>query len=238
MGKQVRIDRLAGTALRKNGRAEGTWVTIVGVARDVGPSVSKLQPRRKNDVYRPLPSAFPAAMHFLIRAKADPRPLIRPVRDMIQRLDSRVTLVEPRIYRDFLGPFLIVYRDVVNVVVCIGIFGLVLASIGVYGTVNYAAKRRFKELGIRAALGATRTNLVALVFRRGMIIATAGIIAGQIGAFWMTKFAVKLLLGMETTDPYIILGVSAFAGLILATTGLTPAFRAAKVDPMEALRYE
>ena len=95
-----------------------------------------------------------------------------------------------------------------------------------------------REFGIRVALGATRNDLMALVLRRGLLIAAAGIVCGLTGAYWTTKLTAKFLLGVKPMDSAIVVGISVFVGLIMLLTSLGPARRAARVDPMVALRWE
>jgi hypothetical protein len=238
IGKTMRIDRRAGTALRKNQLVEGVWVTVIGVARDVGFGLLKLQTRDKHQLYRLSGQTMPAALYLLVRAEGAPRPFIASVRSAVEGLDSRLPSLEPKLYRDFLGPLPLLYHNVTQAMLAIGLGGLLLASVGVYGTMSYGASRRFKEFGIRVALGATRNDLMAMVLRRGLLIAAAGIACGLTGAYWTTKLTAKFLLGVKPMDSVIVVGISVFVGLIMLLSSLLPARRAARVDPMVALRCE
>jgi predicted permease len=118
------------------------------------------------------------------------------------------------------------------------VIAVLLAAIGIYGVLSYSVEQRTREIAIRAALGASRKNLMLLMLRGGMIMAGIGLALGFAGAFGLTRLLKSLLFGVGAHDPITMIGV----GVILAGVSLLacyiPARRATRVDPMEALRYE
>jgi len=115
---------------------------------------------------------------------------------------------------------------------------LVLAAVGVAGVLAYLVSRRRREIGIRMALGASRANVLGLIVRRGVLYAGAGIAAGIAAALFLTRLMEGLLFGVAPRDPLTFVAVSAILLVIAVVASLIPALRAARVDPLEALRAE
>jgi putative ABC transport system permease protein len=121
---------------------------------------------------------------------------------------------------------------------CIGILGLIMAAVGVYGVVAFAASQRTREIGIRVALGATRTQVLKLVLRQGVWVVAAGAALGIVVTFAVSRGIATLLVGVSATDPLTFLAATLFLVAVALYACYVPARRAMKVDPMVALRYE
>ncbi|MGH9428080.1 MAG: FtsX-like permease family protein, partial [Terriglobia bacterium] len=115
---------------------------------------------------------------------------------------------------------------------------LLLAMVGIYGVIAWTVRQRSREIGVRIALGAQRSAVLALVLRRGLKLAGAGIVLGLIGAISLTQLLRSLLFGVSPADPLTFLAVPVLMVLVALLACWLPAQRAAKVDPMEALRNE
>jgi ABC-type antimicrobial peptide transport system permease subunit len=115
---------------------------------------------------------------------------------------------------------------------------LFLAAIGVAGVLAYLVSRRRREIGIRMALGASRANVLGLVIRRGVLYAAVGIAAGVLAALFLTRLMEGLLFGVVPRDPATFIAVTAILLAIAVVASLIPALRAARLDPLEALRSD
>jgi ABC-type antimicrobial peptide transport system permease subunit len=118
------------------------------------------------------------------------------------------------------------------------IFALTLACLGIYGVIAYLVTQRYKEIGIRMALGATRANILQLILARTFKLTALAIIAGLTAAFFLTRFLNSILFGITIHDPltFVLVPISLIAIALLA--GYLPARRATRVDPVRSLRYE
>jgi putative ABC transport system permease protein len=115
---------------------------------------------------------------------------------------------------------------------------LLLSAIGIYGVISYAVVQRTREIGIRAALGASTRDLVTMILKAGMIMAGTGLVLGFMGALLLTRFLATLLFGVGTRDPWTMAGVGGILAIVALMASYVPARRAAKVDPGICLRYE
>jgi putative ABC transport system permease protein len=115
---------------------------------------------------------------------------------------------------------------------------VLLAAIGLYGVMSYSTAQRTREIGIRMALGAHKRDMVKLVVAQGMTLAFIGIVVGGLTSVGLTRMISGLLYGVQTTDPYVFTAVAGLLASIALVANYLPASRAAKIDPMVALRYE
>jgi putative ABC transport system permease protein len=113
-----------------------------------------------------------------------------------------------------------------------------LAAIGIYGLMSYSVNQRTHEIGIRMALGAKRKEVLRLVVRQGMVLAMSGVALGTAGALVLTRFLSSMLYAVGVNDPITLFSVAGLLSGVAALASFIPAWRAAKIDPMQALRHE
>jgi len=119
-----------------------------------------------------------------------------------------------------------------------GLLGLTLATVGVYGVVSFAAAQRTREIGIRMALGAARRDILTVIVRQGLQLTLIGMATGLVAAFGLSRLLRSLLFGVKPGDPETFIAVSLLLVTVALLASFIPAHRATKVDPMVALRYE
>jgi predicted permease len=175
---------------------------------------------------------------FLVRVAGDPRQWIEPLRAALSEVDN-ASAQDIRPMRDALDGATFPIQVASGFVGSLSGLGLALALVGLYGSVSYAVRRRVREMGIRAALGATRSRILLMVLRDGMAVVLGGIIVGLAAAVAAIRPVVDLLpAGVNPWDPMMFAVVGAFVMLTGALATLAPALRAAAVDPSVALRDE
>ncbi len=214
-----------------------TSYQIIGVAKDTRGVLIDGTDARK--VYLLLPPDRLVDRPLLIRTKGDPWLLKDDIGKLIGSLDSNM-IVYTATLEDLLrtSPQFVISRSSAIFAAIVGSLGLLLASIGIYGTVSYAVVRRTREVGIRMALGATRRDVVSLILRESTGPVIVGLILGIVGAVGSAYLMRAILFGVSTLDPASFLSVSALFFVIAMLAAYFPARRVTRVDPMVALRYE
>jgi predicted permease len=180
----------------------------------------------------------PGGMTLSVRTSGDPLAVARTIRERIQSVAATVPVSEPRTMSSQVERSLAAERLIARLLSAFAILALVLASVGLYGVLGYAVARRAAEIGVRLALGATPRDVVRLVVGRSLGVVAIGLGVGLPATLLLSKPLAGLLYGVEPSDPLIL---SAAAGC-LVLSGLAaaaiPARRAARVDPLVALRHE
>jgi predicted permease len=244
------IDERLARKLRPNGSALGCFIQygffslsspyrVIGILPDVRSNVQDQQ--TPPQIYVPLePDQLPKYIHLrvagtesaagsLVRItaeihKADPRLPVVSVMTLAQKYRTN-----PSVWAAGLGA---------RLAITFGAMAMFLASLGIYAVKGYMVASRTPEIGIRKALGATHGNIMAMVFREGMVLTVAGLVVGLALGLGIARLIHSLFYGVSPADPVSIIATIVLLGTASLLAGYFPARRAAKVDPMEALRYE
>jgi putative ABC transport system permease protein len=215
---------------------DAQWISIVGVVRDTKRQGVD-QPIRIES-WLPLAQRPSGSMDVALRTTGDPLALSHAAREAVWSLDRDLPI--PRIQTMEQNLSARVAQRRLNMLL-LGLFSLValvLAAVGIYGVMSYAVTQRTNEIGIRVALGAQTGDVLRLVVRQGMRLALAGVVIGLIATLLLTRLMASLLFGVSAKDPITFAAISALLFGVALAACLIPARRAAKVDPMVALRYE
>jgi predicted permease len=210
---------------------------VVGVARNAKQATPT--PQMPPYFYVPVSQNYSSQLTLQVRAPLPPEMLRLEVEGHVHALASDLPVFDVRTMDEALqgaGGFFL-FRLGANVAAGLGILGLLLAVIGVYGVVSYAASRRTREIGIRIALGARNHDILRMVLRQGVWLVGTGLLGGLFVALGVTRVASSLLV-ISTMDPVTFVVAPLLLGGIGLLACYLPARRATKVDPMEALRYE
>lgn len=176
-------------------------------------------------------------LSLVVGTRVPPRSLERAVRSAIARVNRNQALSDVRPLEEIVEQSMLGNRVVGTLIAGFGSIALLLAALGLFGVVSYTAIRRQRELGIRAALGASTGSLRQLIFLSGMRPTLIGLAIGFIGVFDATLVLSSMLYGVGTSDPLTLAAAAVALGGIAALSSFVPAWRMTRTDPMEALRY-
>jgi predicted permease len=214
----------------------GAWRTVVGVVRDAKEYSAEKEPPIA--VYYPAEQVIARNMFLLVRTSSDPVPMTSAIIKEIQAIDPEMPVFDVSSMNQRLYDSLARQRFST---VLLGVFALIasiLAAIGIYGVMAYSVNQRTHEIGVRMALGARPAAILQLVLRQSLILASLGIVVGMIGALAFTRVLSSMLFGIGARDLLTFVMTPLLLGGVAMLAGLIPARRAAKVDPMVALRHD
>jgi ABC-type antimicrobial peptide transport system permease subunit len=177
-------------------------------------------------------------MTFTLRTTIDAGVLMTGIQSVVRETDRTVRVRDLRTLDDLVNVSLHQERVLAQLGGLFSLFALALACLGLYGVLSFSVVQRTREIGVRIALGAQRKNVLALVVGQGLKLALLGLALGLITALGLTRLIAGLLYGVTPADPVAFIGVSMLLLLVAMLASWLPARRAAKVDPMIALRDE
>jgi predicted permease len=226
LGKRIRLD---------NGK--GKLVQVVGVARN-----SKYlfigEPQYRY-LYLPFAQEGGARMVMLTESSGDPALVAAPLREIVRSMDPNQPMYNVRTFGNFYKMRAIdTPLMITQMVVTMGLIGLLLALIGIYGLVSYSVARRTREIGVRIAIGADRTDVIKMVLRQGFVLACIGIGVGGVLSVVVGKALAAGMIGLGQPNPVTFIVVPLAVLLVTMAACWAPAWRASRVDPLRALRSE
>lgn len=209
---------------------------VIGVVEDIRAMSVTEEPRPA--YYRTFDQWTDPNVHVLIRTVGDPMALAGPARDAVGQIDPDLPVASVRTMTDVFGEATARSRMSSYLLAAFAGLALLLAAIGLYGVVSYGVAQRRGEIGVRVALGADGGRIVRLVVKQGMILTTAGLAIGLLGAFVLTRLLQSLLFGVTTTDATTFVAVPMLLAAVALLASYLPASRAAKLDAATALRSQ
>jgi ABC-type antimicrobial peptide transport system permease subunit len=177
-------------------------------------------------------------LQIAVRTTGDPNLLIRPIEELLRRKDPNVLFAGPATMTSVVDEELAGFRTVILSLALFSAVALLLAAIGLYGTLAYHVAQRMNEIGIRLAMGASNSDMVGMILRRGLILVGIGLLLGMAGAYPGTLLMRQLLFDTQPLDPATYAGAIVFLGLVALFACLLPAWRATQVNLVEVLRRE
>ena len=239
IGQQILVGRIVGPLFADKVR---TIVGVVGDTHDVG-----LERPAPPELFEPTAQIPPALLagqvslvpvSWMVRTTRNPMAMAEQIRREALTVAGDLPMGEAKSLSDVLSGSLARQRFVVTLLTVFAGLALLLGSVGLYGVISYSVAQRTRELGIRSALGAQRTDLLRLVVSEGMRLTALGLAVGVAAAFGLTRFLQSLLFGISPFDPLVLGAVTLLLGSVGLLACFVPAYRAARVDPLVALHQE
>lgn len=219
-----------------SGQEPGPWLLIVGIVGDV--RVHGLDRAPRDAVYQPQAMNPFHYTRLVARTAGDPWRFERAVRAAIRDVDPAQTVFQVQPMDDDIASSLADRSFALGLIALFGVLGLLLSSIGIYGLISYSVVQRTPEIGVRAALGASRGQLFALILRQGMTLTGMGLGLGLLIALGVTRLLAGFLFGVGSSDPTTLAATAAVLVFVAATACYLPARTAMRIEPVAALRAE
>ena len=209
---------------------------IVGVVGEIRPGGYDTAPRA--ELFVPHAQAPDGSMTYVVRTTGDPTASVAAIQDVVWDADPLQTFYSVATVEQLLSDTLAARRFTTTLLTLFGVAALVLATLGIYGVIAVATAQRTREIGLRLAMGAEPRHVVAMVVRGAIGLAGAGVSIGLLASLLVSRSLTSLLVGVAPFDAATLAGVSALLLLVAAGSAYLPARRAARVDPLAALRME
>ncbi len=230
-------DNPVGKRVKLNGLSAATsWATVVGVIADA--RTESLEEAHVPQIYECLFQGTNDELVLFVRGRLDPARIADEARVAVQSINPELPVFGAITLPGVVSGSLSQRRFSMEGVLLFALTALLLAALGIYGTISYLVNERTHEIGIRLALGATRTNILGMILRQGLELAIAGSAVGLVGALIVSHLMAGLLYGVSPTDPLTFIGVTLVLTAAALAASYIPAMRAMRVDPLMALRHE
>ena len=233
LGKRVRLPL---SARELSGSAKPVWTTIVGVIADA--RTESLADTAIPQIYGSVYQRLAKDLAIFLRGQLDPSVIPTQVREQVQSIDPVLPVFHAETLDDVLSDSLSVRRFSMEMVALFAATALLLAGLGIYGTISYVVNEQRREISIRLALGAPRGNILKIVLRRGLGLAAAGAGLGVAGALIVSHLMAGLLYGVTPTDLPTFSGVTLVLTIVALAASYIPALRAMRLDPITTLHSE
>jgi predicted permease len=211
---------------------------VVGVVRDSRQNRLRAEIEHRFYVPATQPAAGISAVTFIIRPRGDASTVLADVRRVIQQTEPKMPIGRAATVMDAIDERIVQDRLLARLSIAFGVVAVLLASMGLYGVLSYGVARRTNEIGIRKALGARHGTLIAMILRETGWLLLAGLIAGGALSTAAIRLITSRLYGLSPGDPATFVAATAGLALVAVIATLVPAYRASRVDPLVALRYE
>ncbi|MCH8805922.1 MAG: ABC transporter permease, partial [Planctomycetes bacterium] len=225
LGQRIRIDEDAPLGME-----------IVGVVGDI--THWSLSSEVEPHMYAPFDQDPQRTMNIVVRAEPGSAGMTRVLREAVRHVDAAQPTSAVRAMEYYVDKSTAQTRFTMSLLAAFAALGLVLAGVGTYGVTAHSVAQRTQEIGVRMALGAQRSDVLRLVLRQGLTLSVIGVGIGLIASIASARVVSELLYGISATDPATLAGVAVLLGLVSLAACYIPARRAARVDPMTALRCE
>ncbi len=209
---------------------------IVGVVGDVRPTALDSDPLP--ELFVPYLQTRSGSTTFVVATETDAGAMLPTLRAQIWNVDPDQSIYHSATIDDMISDTLVGRRFYLALLGSFSIVALLLATIGIYGVINFSARRRTGEIGVRMAMGAQRIDVIGMILRDGLLLCSAGIVIGMAGALLLTRFMSHMLYGVTPTDAPTYTAIALLMLTISALAAALPAHRAASADPVHALREE
>ena len=214
-----------------------TPMEIVGVVNEM--KEGNLKEKARPWTFTPvLQDTAPGAITFYVRTARNPLAVAQAARQVVHRMDAALPMYDLKTLDAQIDETHFLDRLLAWLSVAFGCLATLLASVGLYGITAFNVTRRTQEIGIRVALGAARGNVLRLVMKEVLILAAVGLIVGVAAALALGRLLESQLFEMKASDPAVLAGATAVVLIVSILAGYLPARRAARIDPMQALRWE
>jgi len=233
LGKRIRLGGLTGDGAPPPGLP---WMTIVGVVKHV--HYRTLEAKSRVEAYWPAAQRPNPAMDLAIRTSRDPKRLASVIEREVHALDPDQPVFHVRTMEEWMAESVARRRLALILLVIFSALALLLAAVGIYGTTAFAVAQQMREIGVRRALGAQRGDVFRLVLAEGVRAVAFGAMVGIVGALALTQFIRQALFDVSPADPLTYVAVLVTLTLVALVAAWLPAWRATRVEPLVALRYE